>query len=46
MKALHIALQRKREEVERFFEHKKVQLDNAKKISASNSHEPAVDTTE
>ncbi|TVU10824.1 hypothetical protein EJB05_44376 [Eragrostis curvula] len=39
-------LKRKREDEERHFERKKVELDNAKKISANNSHDTALDTTE
>ncbi|KAK3132524.1 hypothetical protein QOZ80_6AG0523890 [Eleusine coracana subsp. coracana] len=39
-------LKRKREDEERLFERKKVQLDDTKKISAKNNHETALDTNE
>ncbi|XP_062200080.1 structural maintenance of chromosomes protein 6A-like isoform X2 [Phragmites australis] len=39
-------LKRKREDEEWRLEHKKVQLDDTKRISANNSHETVVDTTE
>lgn len=46
MIAVHDIPQRKREDEEQFFESKKVQLEDAKKISAKNSHETAMDTNE
>lgn len=46
MISVHNIPQRKREDAERLFERKKVQLDDTKKISAKNNHETAIDTNE